>query len=111
MIAEINSCLDLKSLVKTTNSYQLQFDKLLSYLLPYKNKFIDIQEKQLLIDFNNTYTLPKKVVSDNPYQNYYSFRMILKYYCLFIEARPRLLQSDVKKLLNIVENIFEKELS
>ncbi len=111
VIGEINSCLDLKALVKTTTSYQLKFDKLLSYLLPYENKFIDIQEKQLLVDFNNTYTLPKKVIADNQHQNYYSFRTILNYYCLFIKARPRLSQSDVKKLLNILEDILEKELS
>ena len=95
VIAEINSCLDLKSLVKTTTSYQLKFDKLLSYLLPYENKFIDIQAKQLLVDFNNTYTLPEKVVADNQYQNYCSFRTILNYYFLFIEARPKLVLLDV----------------
>ncbi len=111
VIGEINSCLDLKALVKRTTSYQLKFDKLLSYLFSYGNKFIDIQEKQLLVDFNNTYTLPKKVIADNQHQNYYSFRTILNYYCLFIKANPKLLQSDVKKLLNMLEDIFEKELS
>lgn len=88
------------------------FDKLLSYLLPYENKFIDIQEKQLLVDFNNTYILPEKMVADNQHQNYYSFRTILNYYCLFIKATPKLLQSDVKcdeenKSNNIIKNIIE----
>lgn len=107
VIEEINNCLALKPLVKTTKSYQLKFDELLVHLLPYKNQFIDIQEKHLIIDFNNTYILLENMLSNSQNEDVENFRAILRHYCRFVKTG--LSQLDIKKLMNMLEKKISKE--